>query len=331
MTLQEAIAQLEHYEQAAQAYGHAMGVLSMDAITAAPRKSAAGRARAMGYLSGELYRCTMDPRLKESIEIILQQKQDISPEIVRRAARLKEKLDETALTTEEEYTAYSTLMVESDAVWHEAKLKNDFPAIAPYLEKIVAFKQMLAGRKDSSRPVYDVLLDTYEKGVSTQTLDPFFATLRERLTPVVLAVGQKPAPDDAFLHAFYPKHEQDVFSHRIMRMMGIDPECCTLAETEHPFTDGIDKWNVRITTHYLEHDVSSSMYSVLHEGGHALYELGVRDEYQFTSLAGGSSMSLHESQSRFYENLIGRSLPFCRYILPVMRELWPEQMKDITP
>ena len=128
----------------------------------------------------------------------------------------------------------------------------------------------------------------------------------------------------------FPIADQRVFSDRLMQMMGIDRSRCGIAETEHPFTTNFNKWDVRITTNYCETDVADSMYSVIHEGGHALYELDTADDIQFTNLASGASMGLHESQSRFYENIIGRSLPFCRALLPVMQEVFPAQMKGVT-
>ena len=105
---------------------------------------------------------------------------------------------------------------------------------------------------------------------------------------------------------------------------------CTLGETEHPFTDSTNKWDVRITTHYHEEDPFTSMYSVIHEGGHALYELDVRDDLQFTCLAGGVTMGIHESQSRFYENIIGRSRAFCTPLLKILKDVFPEQTGFLT-
>ena len=109
----------------------------------------------------------------------------------------------------------------------------------------------------------------------------------------------------------------------------ISRDDCAVGETEHPFTEGFNKHDVRIATHYHEENVLSNLYSVVHEGGHALYELGIADEYQGTLLSGGSSMSIHESQSRFYENLIGRSLPFCEVLLPELKALFPEQLRGV--
>jgi carboxypeptidase Taq len=140
----------------------------------------------------------------------------------------------------------------------------------------------------------------------------------------------RPQPRTDFLHRTYPVERQRAFSGRVMALMGLDRGRCGIAETEHPFTDGSNKWDVRITTHYHEDDLASSLYSVVHEGGHALYEMGVDDALQFTVLGGGSTMGIHESQSRFYENLIGRSEPFCRALFPIAAELFPEQLADVT-
>ena len=123
---------------------------------------------------------------------------------------------------------------------------------------------------------------------------------------------------------------QRKFSDYLMEVMGLDRAHCGIGETEHPFTLNFNSQDVRITTHYLEDDVASSMYSVIHEGGHARYELDVNPDYDYTCLSGGSSMGIHESQSRFYENLIGRSLPFVEAIFPKMQELFPDQLSDVT-
>ena len=229
-----------------------------------------------------------------------------------------------------EYVAYQSLLSESNATWVEAKNKNDYALFAPYLEKIIEYKRKLAAYKNPDKPAYDVLLDSYEKGANMAMLDEFFSLLRKELTPVILEVMKRPAPDMSFLTKHYPIAQQRVFSDKLMDMLQINRDNCSITETEHPFTEGFNKHDVRITTHYKESDVSSSMFSVIHEGGHAIYELNSGDEYEFTCLQGGASMGLHESQSRFYENLIGRSLPFCRILLPVMQEVFPEQMAGVT-
>ena len=330
MTLDQALNRLNELQGALHAYNHAMGLLSLDGDTAAPSASARGRGETMGYLSGVAYKLLVNDEVKEVLDTIMTRKEEVTPVQYRQAELLKEGYDDSVRIPVEEYVEYTTLVNNANAVWHEAKEKDDYPAFAPYLEKIIAFNRKFAAYKDASKPAYDVLLDSYEKGASTATLDPFFDLLRTKLTPVIRAVADQPAPDTSFLHQEFPIQDQRIFSDRLMRMMGIPRERCSIAETEHPFTNSFNKWDVRITTNYRLMDVADSMYSVIHEGGHALYELGTADEYQFTNLAGGASMGLHESQSRFYENIIGRSLAFCRALLPVMQEFFPAQMKGIT-
>jgi carboxypeptidase Taq len=209
-------------------------------------------------------------------------------------------------------------------------VKDDYASFAPYLDKLMEMRRRFAQRKDAGKPAYDVLLDLYEKGLSTEVLDPFFDLLRAELTPVIQAVSEKPAPRTDFLRRHYPAEKQRVFSDRVMELMGLPRDRCAIAETEHPFTDSNNKWDVRITTHYHEDDPFASMYSVIHEGGHALYELDVRDDLQFTCLAGGATMGIHESQSRFYENIIARSRAFCTPLLKILKDVFPEQTAALT-
>ena len=330
MTLEQALAKMNELQTAQQAYNHAMGVLSLDGETAAPSASARGRGETMGYLSGVTYQLLVNDTVKEALETILQHKDAVTPVQYRQAELFKEDYDDSVRIPMAEYVEYSTLVSNANAVWHDAKEKDDYASFAPYLEKIIAFNRKFAAYKDDKKPAYDVLLDSYEKGASTATLDPFFSLLRTELSPIIKAVSEMPAPDVSFLQQLYPVNDQRVFSDRLMQMMGLPRDRCGIAETEHPFTTNFNKWDVRITTHYNAHDVADSMYSVIHEGGHALYELGTADEIQFTNLASGASMGLHESQSRFYENIIGRSLPFCKALLPVMQEIFPAQMKGVT-
>ena len=283
----------------------------------------------MAFLSGIVHDRITTPATGELVDTLLAQGDALPLKDRRRAELLKEERDELTLIPADEFMAYQQLMAEAMQVWHDAKLASDYAAYAPYLEKIIAYNRRLAQRKDAAKPAYDVLLDRYEKGLSHDTLDPFFALLRRELTPVILEVAKKPRPDTAFLEQPYPIHLQRKFTDRVMEMMGISRDDCAVGETEHPFTDGFNKHDVRITTHYHEDSVLSNLYSVVHEGGHALYELGVADEYQGTMLAGGSSMSIHESQSRFYENLIGRSRPFCEALLPELKKLFPDRMASV--
>ena len=329
MNLNDALSKLAALERELQAYGHALGCLSYDGETVAPRNSAPARGETMAFLSGIVHGKMTAPETGEMLQALLADQNALSLKDRRRAEVLKEQRDDMTLVPADEYAAYQQLLAESMQVWHDAKLSSDFAAFAPYLDRIVAYNRRFAERKDAARPAYDVLLDGYEKDLSHEALDPFFALLRKELTPVILEVAKQPRPDTAFLQQPCPVHLQRKFTDRVMQIMGIDRDDCAVGETEHPFTSGFNKHDVRITTHYHEDSVLSSLYSVVHEGGHALYELGISDDLQGTVLGSGSSMSIHESQSRFYENIIGRSRAFCEVLLPELKALFPEQMAGV--
>ena len=329
MTRNEALKKLDEVEAKLLAYGQAMGTLTYDGDTAAPANSAAGRGETLALLGGVVHGLLTAPETREAIEAILSDREGLDRRDIRRAELLKESVDEVCLVPADEYMAYQQLLAEAGAAWHAAKPANDYAAFAPYLERIVEYNRRLARRKDASKPAYDVLLDLYEKGASMAMLDPFFEQLRTSLAPVILAVGERPKPDAPFLHAVYPVHEQRAFTDRLMALMGIDRADCAVGETEHPFTCGFGRHDVRITTHYHEDHVTYSLYSVIHEGGHALYELGCDESLERTLLTGGTSMGIHESQSRFYENLIGRSRPFCEALLPLLRDCFPAQTRGL--
>lgn len=330
MILSEAIEKLNELEKAAYALGHAQSILFVDGDTVAPKNSWKGRGKALSYVGELMYRQLVNPETGEVLETILQHKDETDEVTFRRAEVMKESYDDLHILPMEEFIAYQELTNESSAVWHDAKEKSDWNMFAPYLEKLIAARRRFASLKDPAKPAYDILLDQYEKGAVITDLDPFFRTLREELSPVIREVAAREKPVPAFMKGPWPVAQQRIFSDKLMALEGLDPLNCAIGETEHPFTGGPNKWDIRITTHYHEEDPFSSMYSVIHEGGHALYEMDVRDDLQFTGLAGGVTMGVHESQSRFYENIIGRSRAFCAPLLKILKEVFPEQMKCVT-
>ena len=311
------------------AYNHAMGVLYLDADTAAPADSWEGRGKTYAVLSQVTYDLSTNPQNGELYEYLLSHKEELDPQTLRQVEVLKKDYDETQRIPAEEYVAYSVLLNEANNVWHKAKAENDFASFAPVLEKIVDYNRKFAGYYNPDLAPYDALLNKYEEGMNTQTLDAFFAQLRETIVPLIAKVQKAQSIDDSFLFRQYPAEIQRKFSDYLMEVMGLDRSHCGIAETEHPFTTNFNNKDVRITTHYHEDNLVSSMYSVIHEGGHALYELGADDCYNYTVLSGGVSMGIHESQSRFYENIIGRSEPFIRAIFPKVKEFFPEQLRDV--
>ena len=328
-SLEQAVAGLKKHQATMAAYNHALGVLYLDATTAAPSDTWEGRGKTMEIMSEITYKLETDPENGELLTYLEKHAEELDAQTRREVEVLRKGYDQTKKIPAEEYVAYSVLINDAQAVWAKAKNEDDFASFAPYLEKIVDYNRKFAGYYDPNKKPYDALLNEYEEGLNMQTLDAFFAQLRSAIVPLVAKIKAVPQIDDSFLYKHYPIEIQRKFSDYLMEVMGMDRTHCGIAETEHPYTTNFNNKDVRITTHYHEDNLVSSMFSVIHEGGHALYELGADDCYNYTVLSGGVSMGIHESQSRFYENILGRSRAFVHAIFPKTKELFPQQLEGV--
>ena len=328
-SVQQAREALKKLEQTQAAYNHAMGVLYLDAATAAPSDTWEGRGKTMEVMSQITYDLLVNDENNELLSYLEAHADELDAQTKREVEVLRKSYDQIHRIPAEEYVAYSVLINDAESVWHKAKPEDDFAAFAPYLEKIVDYNRKFAGYYHPEMAPYDALLNEYEEGMNVETLDAFFAQLRQTIVPLIEKIRATKQIGDAFLYRHYPVEIQRKLSDYLMEVMGIDRTHCGIAETEHPFTTNFNNKDVRITTHYFEDNLVSSMFSVIHEGGHALYELGADDCYNYTALAGGVSMGIHESQSRFYENIIGRSPAYVHAVFPKLKELFPEQLADV--
>ena len=327
--MKDSIKALRELEKRLYAYQYAMAVADYDSETVAPPESSAGRAEAMEVLS----RAYFDQLVSADTAALLQRAAaDAETEQEKAEVReLQRSYDEIGKIPAEEYAAFTKLTQESMPAWGKAKRGNDFASFAPYLEKIVESLRAQAHYFAPDRDPYEVWLDRYEHGLTIAQCDTFFAALRETIVPLLAAIKERgSAIRTDFLYQDWPIEQQRKLSKKIMEVWGLDPDHCVLGETEHPFTSGFWHGDVRITTHYMPQDMFSNLYSVAHEGGHALYELNVDPKYDYTILAGGATTGLHESQSRLFENIVGRSRAFVSFLYPTLREIFPDQLADVT-
>ena len=323
---------LKHLQEKMSAYRHALTLLNYDGETTAPKGTAENRAHAMSFLSEEFYKLSVGSETDELLESLDKDKENLTPEDVRCLELLLKNIRDMKKIPMEEFIAYSQLRVASSDVWHRAKVENDWEAFKPYLEKIIETEVRFAGHCAPEKDPYDYMLDSYEEGLTQKTCDEFFDTLRSRLVPLIKKIQDSPQVDDSILHGPAPVHKQEEFAYYLMDLIGLDRDHCGLSTTEHPFTTSLGShYDVRITTHYYPEDFSDSMFSVIHEGGHALYDQNPKAEYAYTVLDGGVSMGVHESQSRFYENILGRSREFINLIYPKLKELFPQVIGDADP
>ncbi len=310
---------------------HAFGVLSYDSETAAPKNCYMGLGKTYEVLSEMSYKLSVNEENFEALDVLMAHRAELDPITAREVEESAHSVEKIRKIPMDEYTAYSSLLNEARNAWLEAKEKSDYSILEPFLKKIVEYNRRVASLVAPGMDPYDYWLNEYEKGLSSEKLDAFFKRVREALVPLIKKIAAKGSVIRTdFMTRSCPIELQRRLSDHIMELMHLNRDDCGIGETEHPFTTHFNKHDVRITTHYHEDSVVSNMYSVIHEGGHALYELHTGDDLIGSMIASGTSMSIHECQSRFFENIIGRSEEFIGLVFPKIKELFPEQFKDVT-
>ena len=213
--------------------------------------------------------------------------------------------------------------------WVAARPRNDFAAVRPYLQKTLEMSRQMAAFFPGAAHIADPLIDFADEGMTVATIRPLFEELRQALAPLVAAISQRPPVDDSFLHRHYPKAQQIAFGEPIIQAFGYDYARGRQDETHHPFMTKFAHDDVRITTRIDEHDLGNALFSTMHEAGHALYELGIDPVYASTALDTGTSAGVHESQSRLWENIVGRSRRFWEHYYLALQAAFPAQLGDV--
>lgn len=218
---------------------------------------------------------------------------------------------------------------ESRAVWVKARQDNDFPAFAPHLQKTVTLSKELADAYGYESRPYDALLGISEPGISTADLDQIFASLRKEQVKLVHEVADRTQVDDSILWQPYDQGKQEGFGKKVVSSFGYSFERGRLDRTVHPFAISLAIDDVRITTRYSSNFLSMALFGTMHESGHAMYEQGIGRGLAGTPLARGASGGMHESQSRLWENLVGRSRPFWQHYYPQLQQTFPQQLGSV--
>jgi len=208
--------------------------------------------------------------------------------------------------------------------WVEARQKSDFSIFRPHLEKIVALRQEYASFFPNFEHPYDALLDDFEPGMKTEDVKTIFDGIRPQQVELIRAIASKPQVDDGFLHQSFDVSRQWSFGEEVITQFGYDWKRGRQDKAEHPFTTEFGINDVRITTRVDPNYLNPMLFGTMHECGHALYGQGVAPELERTGLERGASLAVHESQSRLWENLVGRSLPFWKHFYPRLQQVFPQ-------
>jgi len=215
--------------------------------------------------------------------------------------------------------------------WAKARATNDFPAFAPWLERIVELERRVAEALGYKERLYDALVDLYEPGMTSRKLDEVFSELKRETVPLVKTISENQAAVDAsVLHLEYDEDAQKRFAEAVLADCGFDFQRGRQDRSVHPFCTHFSRNDVRLTTRYDRNFLSMALFGSLHEMGHGLYEQGPAPELDGTLLSSGVSLGVHESQSRLWENLVGRSRGFWKHYYPKLQETFPTQLQGVS-
>lgn len=330
--MNEKFAELKNRLQEASDLGAVGAVLSWDQSTYMPPGGAAARGRHMALVGRLAHERNTDPAIGRLLDD-LQSWADSLPadsdeaafvRVARRNYERAIKVPPALMAAFYEHSAHSY------QVWTQARPANDFAAVRPLLEKTVDLSRRIAECFAPYDHIADPLIDMADYGMKAASVRALFADLRDQLTPIVKAITSQPPADDSCLRQHFPEAGQLAFGERVIRDFGYDFTRGRQDKTHHPFMTKFAAGDVRITTRVDEHDLGNALFSTMHESGHAMYELGVNPAYEGGPLDGGASAGVHESQSRTWENLVGRSRGFWEHYYPILQAQFPAQLGQVS-
>lgn len=310
-------------------YTDASTLISWELHTEVPRKGVDRLVNLSSFYSGKAFQMGSSDKMGEYLDKLSKDDKDMPEEWKASIKRLAKKYRQDKNVPVDFYEAYVKNIAEAEDVWQNAKRMDDYASFEPYLKKIIEDTKQLCQYRNPDRKPYDTLLDEYEEGMGREEIDELFSKLKEQLIPLVQAITQKKEPDSTKFTGEFDINKQKEFSRYLLEYIGFDMNAGVMSESEHPFTTGVSGDDVRITNHYDEKNIINPMFSIIHEGGHGIFMQNIDSKYKETPLADCQYMGLHESQSRFYENILGRNINFWKPIYKRLQETFT-QYEDIT-
>ena len=307
-------------------YEQASNILQWDMQTCMPYNGGDSNTDVLTMLSSKSFELSVSDKMKDLLDNLTNPEtfnnlDSISKKMI---SECKKQYDDNKNIPSNLYSKYIQVVSQSEQTWQKAKSDNDFKTMVPYLKEIIELTKEMYSYSKPNVDTYNALLDDYEKGITANQLDTIFKELKEGTIPLIEAISKKDKINQHILNGHYPIHLQERLSNYFLDVINFDFKSGCLSQSEHPFTTGINSpYDVRITTNYDINDIRSSLFSVLHEGGHAIYEQNINPKLVGTRLNTGASMGIHESQSRFYENIIGRNLSFWKKHYNKIGEILP--------
>lgn len=309
----------------------AASVLGWDQQTNMPPDGAVERSEQLATLSKLAHIKSTTPEYGKALEELKKYTETLDPDSddARLIRRAKIEYDKATRVPAEKVAEYARVTALAQEKWVQARAKSDFSIFSPHLERIVELRREYADYFKPYDHVYDPLLDDFEPGLKTAEVKDIFARLRPQQVELVKEIASRPQVEDDFLHLKYEDQKQWDFGVDVITRFGYNWDGGRQDRSAHPFTTNFGIGDVRITTRVIENMVTSALFSTMHEGGHAMYEQGLDTGLSRTILANGASMAIHESQSRMWENLVGRSRAFWKFFYPKLQSTFPTQLGNV--
>ncbi len=315
---------LAHYE-------HVVTQLQWDMQTQTPQKGYDNKVEVMTYFSSEAFKMQTAEEYGQMLNALSEAEalEQLDEGMRVTVTRRKKSFEEDKRIPHDFYEEMVRANAHSEKAWEEAKEKGDFSIFAPHLQKMIDYSRQLVGYTKPDMDVYDAMLDMYEEGMDSETVDRLFTELKEGLVPLLKKIAVKSEPDTSKFRDSYDINKQKEWCEFLLNYIGFDMEAGVMGESAHPFTTGFGPKDVRVTNHYSDKDPIDAMYSIIHEGGHGIFEQGVDERYAGTDVERIGFLGLHESQSRFFENILGRNINFWKPIYEKLGEYLPK-FKEIS-
>jgi len=305
---------------------YSISILNWDQEVMMPKKSADRRAQQVATLAGILHELNVDKGFGNLLNIL--SKSDLNDEESRNIKETLKEYNRNKKYTTEFVQLMSKTTSKSFTAWQEAKAKNDFSIFAPLLEELVDLKRQECEIIGYKGHPYDAMLGLFEPNSNVSDLDELFTDVRNQLVPFVKEIAAAPQNKEDLFYQHFDQNKQLKFTEDLLIQMGYDFDAGRQDLSTHPFTTNFSATDVRVTTRVDANNLSEIMWSSIHEGGHALYEQGLKDKNYGLPSGAYLSLGIHESQSRLYENNVGRSLGYWKHNFPKLKNYFPEQLKD---
>lgn len=322
--------QLKSYLETISFYDTAINLVSWDMDTVAPKNGMENLINTLGFLSEKEFALrTADEYGKLLVDLSEPEEFDQLDEAMKFTVKRYRKLyEENKRVPAKFYTEFVKARARSRQAWQEAKQAADFGIFCPHLQTMIDMTRQMTAYEHPGEDVYEALLEEYEPGMDSAAIDTLFGELKQELVPLVQAISKKKQPESSVFEGVYDINAQKELQKFLLKYIGFDFASGTTGETEHPYTTTISFGDVRVTNHFHEDEAINAMFSAIHEGGHAIFEQKIDPAYAQTAGAEVYMMGLHESQSRFFENILGRNINFWKPIYEKVGEYLPK-LKEI--